>query len=153
MPIEIRCTKFQSGPWYAVVMGQSGMTLGVALYEDRQVLADLLAGEGSDEDNFRRTSAISVTFNEAFDMPIADLEAAEKHGWPVAGPEAYPCAMRVNPGQSIRPPLAWELQLLEASLRAVPAFITGRQSQAALTLPAAGEELTLELRLLDEGQL
>ncbi len=152
-PIEIRCSKFQSGPWYAVVMGQSGMTLGVALYEDREVLADLLAGQGSDEDNFRRTSAISVTFNEAFDVPVADLEAAEKHGWPVAGPEAYPCAMRVNPGQSIRPPLAWELQLLEAALRALPAFLDRKQPQAALAVPAAGEELTLELRLLEDGQL
>ena len=153
VPIEIRCSKFQSGPWYAVVMGQSGMTLGVALYEDRQVLSDLLAGQGSDEENFRRTSAISVTFNEAFDMPIADLEAAEKHAWPVAGPEAYPCAMRVNPGQSIRPPLAWELQLLEASLRALCELLPRHQRQATLTVPAAGEQLTLELTLLDDGQL
>lgn len=153
VPIEIRCSKFQSGPWYAIVMGQSGMTLGVALYEDRQVLSDLLAGEGSDEENFRRTSAISITFNEAFDMPIADLEAAEQHGWPVAGPEAYPCAMRVNPGQSIRPPLAWELQLLEASLRALPGFLARKQRQATITVPAAGEQLTLELALVGDDQL
>src|SRR5260370_42264387 len=32
--IQIKCDKYQSGPWYAVLMGQSGLTMGLALYED-----------------------------------------------------------------------------------------------------------------------
>ena len=32
--IKIACEQFESGPWYAVVIGQMGMTLGLALYED-----------------------------------------------------------------------------------------------------------------------
>jgi hypothetical protein len=32
--IQVGCAKFPSGPWYAVVMGQSGLTTGLALYDD-----------------------------------------------------------------------------------------------------------------------
>jgi tetratricopeptide (TPR) repeat protein len=148
VPIEVRTDKFQSGPWYAVVMGQSGMTLGLALYEDRQVLSEILTGAGSDEENFRRTSAISLTFGEAFEMAPADLDAAERHGWEIAGPEAYPCAMRVNPGNAVRPPLAWELELLAGVLRAIPDFLARKEKNTTVTVPAAAGELTLELTLL-----
>lgn len=27
--IQVECDKFQSGPWYAVLMGQSGLTMGL----------------------------------------------------------------------------------------------------------------------------
>ena len=50
----VKCKSFQSGPWYALVMGQSGVTVGVALYEDLDVLEQTLAGELSDEENGRR---------------------------------------------------------------------------------------------------
>ena len=33
--IKVECDKFQSGPWYALLMGQSGLTTGLTLYEDR----------------------------------------------------------------------------------------------------------------------
>ncbi len=36
--IKIACDQFESGPWYAVVIGQMGMTLGLALYEDLKAL-------------------------------------------------------------------------------------------------------------------
>lgn len=150
MPIQIRCDKFQSGPWYAVVMGQSGLTLGVALYEDREVLGALLSGSVSEEESFRKTSALSVTFNEAFELPIADLEAVERNEWEIAGPEAYPCAIRVNPGQSLRPPLVWEVELLEATLRAVPEFLTRKQPRLTLTVPVAAGDMTVELSMEEE---
>jgi hypothetical protein len=81
-------------------------------------------------------------------MAPADLDSAERYGWEVAGPEAYPCAMRVNPGNAIRPPLAWELQLLEGTLRAIPEFLAKKQKNAKMTVRAAAGELTLELTLL-----
>ena len=98
LPIEIGCDKFQSGPWYAVVLGQSGITLGLALYEGAGNLEAVLCGDVSEAEHARHTSAISVTFGEAFEMPIRDLDAAERCRWPVVSPDAYPCAMRVNPG-------------------------------------------------------
>ena len=71
----------------------------------------------------RQTTGLSVMFGEAFEVPIADLDAAQRYGWEVAGDEAYPNPIHVNPGRSMRPPLAWELELLEACLRAVPRFL------------------------------
>ncbi len=143
VPINVRCDKFDNGNWYAVVMGQSGMTLGLALYEDLDVLKSLLR---EDDDANRRNSGLSVMYGEAFEIAIRDLDAAEENGWPIAGPEAYPLILRVNPGMAVRPPLAWELEFAEGCLRAIPAFVTrDAKSTARMTVPVATGELTLEL--------
>jgi hypothetical protein len=148
-PIQVRCDGFQTNQWYAVVMGQSGMTLGLALYEELQVLQAILR---EDEDATRRHSGLSVIFSEAFEISVRDLDAAEQNGWPVAGPEAYPLAFRVNPGMAVRPPLAWELELAEACLRALPAYLQRpERTPARMTVPVASRELTLELAWLKDG--
>jgi len=145
--IEIQCDKFQADRWYAVVMGQSGMTLGLAMYEEREVLQAILRQDPGAE---RRTAGLSVIFSEAFEISTRDLDAAEREGWPVAGPEAYPLVLRVNPGMAVRPPLAWELELLAACLRAVPKFLTRDASEPArMTVPVASGELTLQLQWTD----
>ena len=144
--IRVECDKFGTGPWYGVVMGQSGMTLGLALYDDLEVLREMLSGRLSDEEAARRTSAITVTFGEEFEVAIPDLDAAEQFGWPVMTPEAYPCAMRVNPGTSVRPPLAWELELLEGCLRAVPEFLA-EETHTPRSMVGATSSGDLELTL------
>lgn len=151
VPIQVECSKFESGTWYAVVMGQSGVTLGLAMYEDAEVLGRLLAGEVSDEEHARRTSALSFSFGEEFELAPRDLDAAEQNAWPVAGPEAYPCAMRVKPGAAVRPPLAWELELLEGCLRAIPDFLTEEATSQRKTVPVTSGELELRLSWLEEG--
>jgi hypothetical protein len=138
--IKVECGKFQSGPWYAVVMGQSGLTTGLALYENLAALRQLWASDGPDEENARQTVATSVTFGEEWDIPVADLEAAKKHGWPVARPDAYPEVFRKERGMSLRPLLAWELELVEGCLRTVPDFVN-RHMQDDL----APEEVTVSV--------
>jgi hypothetical protein len=69
---------------------------------------------------------------------VADLDAAKQHGWQVARPDAYPEVFHKDRGLSIRPPLAPELELAEACLRAVPEFVARRQQ----TDPTA-EEITV----------
>ena len=145
--LKIECRQFNTHTWYAVVMGQSGLVLGLALYEDLGMLQRLFAGSGSDEDMSRQTTGLSVMYGEAFEIPIADLDAAERHGWPVAGPEAYPNPIYVNPGRSMRPPLAWELELLEGCLRAIPQFL---QSGAEMP-PGTPMRGHLTLQVADEG--
>src|SRR5207237_10017222 len=86
-------------------------------------LRRLWAGERADEDNARQRLATAVTFGEEWDIPVADLEAATKHGWQVARPDAYPEVFHKERGLSLRPPLAWELELVEGCLRAVPEFV------------------------------
>jgi tetratricopeptide (TPR) repeat protein len=142
--IKIACDKFQSGPWYALVMGQSGMVLGVALYEDLGILQATINSSG-DEESFRRTSAISVLFGEAFEMPFSDLDAIDSHQWPIAAPEAYPHAQHINPGYAVRPLLPWELSLLEAVLRTLPDFIARREPEQ--TVSAQTGAGVIELRL------
>ena len=100
--IKVKCAKYRSGPWYAVVMGQSGVEQGLALYEDPAALKAMIAGNASEAENARGMSAISLMFSEAFNLSTQDLDAAEKLGWQVAGPEAYPLVIRINPGPAVR---------------------------------------------------
>ena len=154
--IKVECDKFQSGPWYAVVMGQSGLTTGLALYENLATLRQLWASDGPDDDDARQTVATSVTFGEEWDIAVADLEAAKKHGWQVARPDAYPEIFRKERGMSVRPPLAWELELVEACLRAIPEFVNRHtQDELAkeeLTVPVASGPLKLKLSWVDEEE-
>lgn len=152
--IRVETDQFDSGPWYAVVMGQTGMTLGVALYDDLKLLRRLWTRPGPDEDNARRTVALTMTFDPQEGIPPADLLAAREHGWEVADPEAYPLAFKKERGMSMRPPLAWELTLLEACLRAIPDFIAahrpGDTTPHRTTVPTTAGGITLVLSWIDE---
>jgi tetratricopeptide (TPR) repeat protein len=148
--LKIECRKFHTHTWYGVVMGQSGLVLGLALYEDLEMLKQLFAGSGSDEEMSRQTTGLSVMFGEAFEIPIADLDAAERHAWPLAGPEAYPNPIYVNPGRSMRPPLAWELELLEGCLRVIPQFLQSGAASATIDAPGSRGTLTLQLSQMRE---
>ena len=111
------------GPWYGTVMGQSGMELGFALYDEPKFLKKLLAGKMSDRQSAEGTSALSVTFCEEHDLPPADLDAIAQFGWPIASPEGFPLALRINPGPLLRSPDAWEIDLLTECLKAIPRFL------------------------------
>lgn len=145
-PVRIVCKKFQTDTWYAVIMGQTGMTLGLAMYEDLNCLKSLLSEvEGSE----RRNAGLSLMFGEKHEIAIRDLDAQEKHGWPVASPDAYPLVIRVNPGMAVRPLLGWELELMEAALRALPPFIKQGGNQAKTTVPTSAGPLDLELTRIE----
>ncbi len=140
-PIQLVYDRDTSNTWYAVVMGQSGMAQGVALYEDPDVLRALLWDE---PDADRRNAGLSVMYGEAFEISPRDLEAAERHGWSIAGPQAHPLFLRINPGMAVRPMLAWELALTEAALRAIPVFLRHVvDTETKLTVPTATGQMTL----------
>jgi hypothetical protein len=124
--IKVECGSYQGGPWYAVVMGQSGMVIGLALYDNRKTLEKLFAGQMSDEENARETVATAISFGEEAELALADVEAIRQHGWKVARSDAYPLVYRKERGMTMRPPLPRELELLEACLRAVPPFVQHR---------------------------
>ena len=91
----------------------------------------------------------TVTFEDETGIPVADLEAAQRHGWKVARPDAYPSVFRKEPGLSVRPPLAWELELMEGCLRAVPDFVNRRPqddpAREEFTVPVSTGALKLVL--------
>jgi tetratricopeptide (TPR) repeat protein len=152
--IRVECDRFQGGPWFAVLMGQSGLTIGLALYEDLQTLRRMWSN-GGDEQTARRTVATSVTFGEEWDIPVADLDAAKTHGWEIARPDAWPALFHKDRGRSMRSALAWELELMEGCLRAVPDFVDRRRQddpgREEVTVPAASEELKLVLSWVEEA--
>ena len=100
--------------------------------------------------------ATTVTFGEEWDIPVADLEAAKKHGWLVARADAYPEVFHKERGLSLRPPLAWELELMEGCLRAVPDFVArhpqGDPAREEMTVPVASGELRLALSWVAEDE-
>jgi hypothetical protein len=147
--VKVECPRLESGPWYAILMGQGGVAAGLVLYDSLATLDRLQQGDLSDEESARLTSALAVVFGEEAELAEADSEAARRYGWQVAGPDAYPSVYRKEPGLSTRPPLAWELGLLEGCLRAAPEFVKARKPRGVtplrVTVPVATGELPLTL--------
>jgi len=154
--IRVECDKFHSGPWYAVLMGQSGLTMGLALYDDPETLQRLWTRDAPDEETARESVGTSVTFGEEWGIPVADLDAARRYAWKVARPDAYPSVFHKERGLSSRPPLAWELELLEGCLRAVPDFVKrhgqGDPAREEVTVPVASGPLRLALSWVVEDR-
>jgi uncharacterized protein DUF6930 len=145
-PIQVECSQFESGPWYAIVMGQGGMAKGLVLYDSLETLQRIQQGNLSAEENARLSAGLTVVFGEKDDLVPADIEAFGKHGWRVATPNAYPSVYRMEPGLSMRPPLAWELRLLDGCLRGIPEFVrkkTRRLEPLPIIVPTAGGDLQL----------
>ncbi len=147
--IRIDGADIEGGPWFAVLMGQAGLTKGVALYDDFDLLKRLWMNELSDEENAELTVATTVTFGDADETAAADVEAAGRHGWKVAGTDAYPSIFHKDRGMSMRPPSAEELVLMEASLRALPTFVKRRRQNDGtperIAVSTAAGERTLTL--------
>jgi hypothetical protein len=152
--IKVECQKFQSGPWYAVVMGQSGVTLGLALYEDLALLKRLWSNRYTDREAGRQTVALAVTYDPEVEVHPRDVDDAKQHGWEVANPEAFPTVYHKQVGMSLRPPLSWELVLLEGCLRAIPTFLAerppGNTTPQTLTVPVATGKLELTLSRVED---
>jgi hypothetical protein len=107
--IKVECDKFESSPWYAAVMGQSRLTFGVSLYENLNILRKKWSGRITEEENARETVTLTLLFGDDTEISVLDLEAVRKHGWDVAGPEAYPLIFRKERGMTMQPSLAGNL--------------------------------------------
>ncbi len=142
--IDVVC-ELSAKPWVAVVIGQNGQALGLAMYEEGRGLQASMREPSSPEDALKDASALSLIFGEQHEVSPADLDAAEQFGWPVAAPEAYPVVYRILPGKGVTSPTAADLRLLEAALRAVPQFVASRTPSLAVTVQVAGRAVSVEL--------
>src|SRR5262249_17455528 len=70
--IRVAWEEHPSGPWYAVLMGQSGLAAGLAQYEDLESLRGILAIHEDYQSNARQSVATTVIFSEEVDLPLAD---------------------------------------------------------------------------------
>ncbi|MGE5191766.1 MAG: DUF6930 domain-containing protein [Deltaproteobacteria bacterium] len=157
--IQVDCPQFREfgpGRWYAVVLGQAGQTLGLAVYNERRAVEEICSGCCS-SDGPGDATALSLLFGEGFEIPIADWMAAEQHHWPLAGPEAYPLVLCSTGGVKVRPLEPWELQLLEACVRTIPDFVEqnpyvkGTATATFGLVPPANLKLTLSWVEPEEG--
>ncbi len=124
--VQVDCpqlAEFGSSRWYAIVLGQGGQTYGLALYNQMCDIQSIGGGCCSAEEGALGGTALSMLYGEAFEVPIDDMLAAEKHRWPLAGPEAYPFILCTEVAMETRHVQPWELQLLEGCMRAVPEFL------------------------------
>ncbi|MGQ9591595.1 MAG: DUF6930 domain-containing protein [Planctomycetota bacterium] len=120
--LRVECEGFPRTPWFAIVMGQGGVARGLALYEDLEGLRSLFRSESrSAEKTAMSLAALSLVYGAEHETPIPDVDAAEENGWPIAGPEAYPSAIRIE-GGGPRGLRAAEVDMLSACLLAVSAF-------------------------------
>lgn len=129
---------------YALVMGQSGVTLGVAVY-DR--LADIATMFGGPERPPYCT--ISVQFAKNFILDPVDLDAIDQFGWPVAAPEAYPFAAGMDAEGEGLPIAADEIRLLTAILEGVTQLVAARSKNVEIAGPRVSIKLTRAGRIDD----
>ena len=115
--IRIESPGLKSGPWFGVLMGQSGLTCGLALYENLDALERILTEDDDDHnDGTRQAVCTSVIFGEEWETRTSDVDAAKKYGWSIARPDAWPSVFHKERGLALRQPLAWELSMVEACL-------------------------------------
>jgi tetratricopeptide (TPR) repeat protein len=147
--IRIESPSLQNGPWFGVLMGQSGMTRGLALYEDLDTIRRILSTDVENTADGHEAACTAVIFGEEWDVCSEDVDAATKFGWPVARSDGWPSIIRTEGGTHLRQPLVWELSMVEACLRAVPNFVRVRKQgdPTPMEVTVAGESGPLQMTL------
>ncbi len=124
VPIEIRSSDPPMGTRFAIVLGRTGVQLGLCIYDDWETTRAVIAGYAAADDS----RALVVCYDEAQIMSAVDLQLIERLGWPIATPDAGPAVRRRAPHRLPRSASAEELVFLDACLRAIPDFITAKAS-------------------------
>lgn len=120
-PIKVECEQLEGGPWFAIVLGKKGKIRGLWLCDDWKTC--FLAERGKYETVADHLQYTALHFGGRSQISPNDLEKAQRHGFEVAGPKAYPSVFSKERGDDFRSPDAWELELLEACLWVFPDFL------------------------------
>ncbi|MEX0818824.1 MAG: tetratricopeptide repeat protein, partial [Pirellulaceae bacterium] len=139
VPIEIRCDDPAMGTRYAVVLGRTGVQMGLCIYDDWEITQAVLSGYAE------VNRALVVCYDEAEIMSAVDLQLIERLGWPIATPEAWPAVMRLQPRRTPRSPNAKELVFLDACLRAIPDFIKSQATSQTRQVETGTRPVELHL--------
>lgn len=150
-PLRVEGTAVGDQPRYCLVMGQSAMTFGLSVYQSLEQIRSMFEGgccggggdaECVDEEcselecgscdvgGCRKSelnlkplmSSLAVVYGTSDEIPPTDLAAIKRHGWPVAGPEAFPAVYRTTAELTPERPTVADLRLLSACLIAIPGF-------------------------------
>jgi tetratricopeptide (TPR) repeat protein len=116
--IHVETPRVGEGFRHVTVLGRAGETFGLGFFTSEKNFeklhaspdpATLLEGRGR----------WTVLFGAPWETPISDLDLWQEHGFPVAGPEAYPVAMQVGASGRVRRPNSRELSDIETILLAL----------------------------------
>jgi len=140
-PIEVRCDDPDMGKRYAIVLGRTGVQLGLCVYDDWKITQAMLTGSAGADEN----RALAVCYDEEQIMAAIDLQLIDRLGWPVATPEAWPAVMRLQPRRTPRSASADELLFLDACLRAIPDFLQSREASQQLSVETGTRPVKLHL--------
>lgn len=141
IPIRIQCRDLDMGTWYAIVLGRTGVTLGLALYHDWNEVVAMLRGLR----DWDEVSGFSIMFDEVSIMAPRDLYLLDRKGWPIATPEAYPVVLHLEPRRQPQPPDREELEYIQCCLRIIPDFVTGGRESKTYELDAGGKPVKMRL--------
>jgi hypothetical protein len=141
VPIEIRSDLWPNQPRFAVVLGRTGVQLGLCVYDDKEITRAMLAGLARPEEN----RSLAVCYDEAEIMAAVDLQLIDRLGWPIATPEAWPAVMRLQPHHTPRSATATELVFLAACLRAIPDFVKSKASSLSRQVETGTRRVELHL--------
>jgi hypothetical protein len=115
-------------PAYLIVLGRGGAERGLAWYRTLEDVERMLTAYERPEDAIPPDGAHVLTFASQDDMPFEDVDAAQAHGWEVAGEDAYPLPVILLPESAdpVRRPGAEEVLWYQAVLRALAALARER---------------------------
>lgn len=116
--IQVESPVAPRGLGYVTVMGGAGRVYGLSFFDGPDDLEAFLEQEDVEE-LAGVEGRWSVLLGPITELPLADADLFREHRWPVAGPEAYPVAVRFGPGPGIQRPDAATLTYLEALLLAL----------------------------------
>ena len=146
-PIAVRVPAVSDQTTYVVVIGQAGVAKGLAFYRTPEALQVGLSVTDPEE-AIALADQEGLTFDTAEETPEADLDAVVKHGWEVAGPDAYPVPLIISrSGQFLRPS-ATDIEWYETVLWTLPYFVEGHLAQAYQT----GNAVDVEVRVTTDDR-
>jgi hypothetical protein len=146
-PIKIQCEQLEGGPRFAIVLGKKGKVMGLWLCDDWETC--FLFEEAEYQTIAEQLRYTALHFGDRTEISPNDLEMAERNGFEIAGPRAYPVVLRKEPCGDFHSPDAGELELLEACLGIIPDFLKRAEDRKPdvyeYTFKAANGQMTLDL--------
>lgn len=141
-------------PLLAVVMGALGEQYGLAVYRDWDEIA-LTLTDIDPMDRIPAKGLQAMLFEEAPDVPFADIEDAERYGWELPAPDVYPMPV-IYKQRSVQRPNPTMLRWYEAVMRAIPVFLDRHLKEdddglfapveADIRVPTGAGEKTVRIR-------
>lgn len=137
--LEISSSGFAQSPWYVIVLGNAGLEFGMSLHESLEAYKAYYNAAVTGSLKQAGVCAVSLAFSTPDYLSFDDLDAIDAHNWPIANPNAYPHAFVFESGVEpcVRSPSSTQLEVIEACMDALPAFLKKNRAAARAGNPVS----------------